>query len=147
MTTQGRPAPAGRMRFRSRPALIALIGWWAAVVLAVAGWQVLNASLAAGERIGLQQLGIWLIGFAALGSVVGWGASIGSVLRDSGRIRAGAVCLLAMPVLGVLMGWIAATSTVLNPNDPLVALWLIVSGLLLVVATLLILLPEHLGTH
>lgn len=135
------------MRFRSRPALIALIGWWAAVVLAVAGWQVLNASLAAGERIGLQQLGIWLIGFAALGSVVGWGASIGSVLRDSGRIRAGAVCLLAMPVLGVLMGWIAATSTVLNPNDPLVALWLIVSGLLLVVATLLILLPEHLGTH
>ena len=86
------------------------------------------------------------MGFAALGSVVGWGASIGSLVRDRGRIRVGAICLLVIPVLGLVMGWLATSSTVINPQDPIVPLWLVLSGLLLLAATLLILLPEHLGT-
>lgn len=138
---------AGRSHFRSRPAVIGLIGWWAAAILAVAGWQLLDASLATEGRHRLQQLGIWSIGFAALGSVVGWGASIGSVLRDTGRVRAGAICLLALPLLGIFLGRIAFASTILDPRDPLAAAWLVSSGLLLVIATLLIVLPEHLGTH
>lgn len=133
-------------RFRSRPAVIALIGWWAAVALAVLGWFLLDASLRT-EGVRMQQAGIWLIGFAALGSVVGWGASVGSIIRDSGRVRVGAVCLMLLPVLGLVFGWIAVSSTVLNPTDPVTALWLVLSLLLLGVATLLILLPEHLGTH
>lgn len=136
-----------RHRFRSRPAVIALIGWWSAVVLAVLGWFLLDASLRAGDDLRMQQVGIWLIGFAALGSVVGWGASVGSIIRDTGRVRAGAICLMLLPVLGLVFGWIAISSTVLSPTDPVTALWLVLSLLLLGVATLLILLPEHLGTH
>ena len=51
-----------------------------------------------------------------------------------------------IPVLGLVMGWLATSSTVINPQDPIVPLWLVLSGLLLLAATLLILLPEHLGT-
>lgn len=147
MSNNRRPVAGsmGRARFRSRPALIALAGWWAAALLAIAGWLVLDASVTAPGRHALQQLGIWLIGFAALGSMIGWGASIGSVVRDSGRVRAGAFCLLALPLLGLVMSWFAFSSTVLDPHDPLAAVWVILSGVLLLVATLLIVLPEHLG--
>lgn len=134
-------------RFRSRPAVIALIGWWSAVVLALLGWFLLDASMRTDDGLRMQQVGIWLIGFAALGSVVGWGASVGSIIRDTGRVRAGAICLMLLPVLGLVLGWIATSSTVLTPTDPATALWLVLSVLLLAVATLLIVLPEHLGTH
>lgn len=132
-------------RFRSRPAVIALAGWWAAAVLGITGWVLLDAALADPGRSG--QVGVWLLGFAALGSVVGWGASIGSVLRDSGRVRAGAICLLVLPFLGLIVGWRAISTTVLSPTDPLAALWLVGSGLLLLLATLLIALPAQLGIH
>lgn len=125
--------------------MIALIGWWAAAVLGVTGWQVLNAALADGPKP-LQQLGIWLIGFAALGAVVGWGASIGALLHDTGRVRAGAGCLIALPLVAAAMGWVAVSSTIAKPDDPLGAWWLVLSGLLLLIGTLLICLPEHLGT-
>jgi hypothetical protein len=42
------------------------------------------------------------------------------------------------------MGIIAVSSTVERPTDPLPVLWVIISGLLLLVGTLLIVLPEHL---
>ena len=132
---------------RSSPAVIAVAAWWTAALLAIAGWQVLNASMAEPDLRGLEQFGIWLVGFAALASVIGWGACIGSVLRDSGRVRAGALCLLLLPVLGLVAGWAAFSSTVLRPADPLMAAWLVASGLLLVIGTLLIVLPEHLGTN
>ena len=35
----------GLARFRSRPALLALIGWWSAAVLAAVAWWLLDASL------------------------------------------------------------------------------------------------------
>ena len=132
--------------FRSRPALLALIGWWSAAVLAAVAWWLLDASLTWDTGRRALQAGIWRVGCAALGSVVGWGAGIGSLVRDRGRIRVGAICLLVIPVLGLVMGWLATSSTVINRQDPIVPLWLVLSGLLLLAATLLILLPEHLGT-
>ena len=136
----------GLARLRTRPAHLALIGWWAAAVLAIIAWWLLDASMTGDGGHRTQQVGIWLVGFAALGSVIGWGASIGSLVGDRGRIRAGSICLLVIPVLGLLMGWLATSSTVIDPEDPIVPLWLVASGLLLLLATLLILLPEHLGT-
>lgn len=135
----------GLARFRSRPALLALIGWWSAAVLAAVAWWLLDASLTWDTGRRAQQAGIWLVGFAALGSVVGWGAGIGSLVRDRGRIRVGAICLLVIPVLGLVMGWLDLVDGD-QPQDPIVPLWLVLSGLLLLAATLLILLPEHLGT-
>ena len=93
-----------------------------------------------------QRAGIWLAGFAALAAITGWVGSIGSVLKDDGRVRAGASCLLAIPIVSLVMGIIAVSSTVERPTDPLPVLWVIISGLLLLVGTLLIVLPEHLGT-
>lgn len=137
--------PSREPKFRSLPAVIAVIAWWVTVALAFAAWQFLNSSMAAGNHR-LEQVGIWLVGFAALGSVVGWGSSIGSILRDHGRVRAGAICLLLVPVLGLIFSWRAVSSTVFDPADPLMALWLVASMLLLGVGTLLIALPGHLGT-
>ena len=132
--------------FRSRPAWIAVIGWWSAVVLAIVATVLLNSWLADETRIGAQRAGIWLAGFAALAAITGWVGSIGSVLKDDGRVRAGASCLLAIPIVSLVMGIIAVSSTVERPTDPLPVLWVIISGLLLLVGTLLIVLPEHLGT-
>jgi hypothetical protein len=140
----GQPGPVPS--YRSRPAVIAVIGWWTAAILAVIAWQLLNNSMADGNSRG-QQSGIWLVGFAALGSVVGWGASVGSILRDRGRVRAGSICLLLIPVLGLVASWRAVSSTVCDPADPLMALWLVASALLLCIGTLLVVLPGHLGTH
>ncbi len=123
--------------------MIAVIAWWAAAVLGVVGWLLLDAAYADSGRSG--RLAIWLLGFAALAAVLGWGATIGSLLRDRGRIRVGAACLLALPLVGIFFGWLATRSTVIAPTDPLAAWWLLGSFLLLGVGTLLIVLPEHLG--
>lgn len=147
--SRNRPAkkrPSAESAFRSRAALIAVAAWWLAVLLAVIAWRLLNASMAA-DRPRLGQIGTWLVGFAALASVAGWGASIGSILRDRGRVRAGAICLLLVPVLGLIFSWRSVSSTVFDPADPLIALWLVGTFLLLGVGTLLIVLPAHLGTH
>lgn len=133
--------------FRSRPALIAVVAWWLAAALGLIGWFRLDAAMSAPEPGRAAQLGIWLLGFAALAAVAGWGATIGSILRDTGRVRAGAVCLTLLPVIAVVVGWVGTRSTVLSPTDPLAAIWLLSSFLLLGVGTLLILLPEHLGTR
>ena len=71
-----------------------MIGWWSAVVLAIVATVLLNSWLADETRIGAQRAGIWLAGFAALAAITGWVGSIGSVLKDDGRVRAGASCLL-----------------------------------------------------
>lgn len=126
--------------------MIAVVAWWSAALLAIIAWQLLNASMA-GDRPRLGQIGIWLVGFAALGSVAGWGASIGALLRDRGRVRVGAGLFLLVPVLGLILGWRSISSTVFDPADPLAAIWLLSSFLLLAVGTLLIALPAHLGTH
>lgn len=126
--------------------MIALGAWWVTAALGIAGWLLLDASLS-GDQPRLQQVGIWFFGFAALASVIGWGASVGSIVRDTGRVRAGAICLLGLPVLGLVMGWTAISSTIANPDDPLAAWWLILSAILLLLGTLLISLPAHLGTQ
>lgn len=134
--------------FRSRPALIAVVAWWLAAILGVVGWLVMDAALADPSVGGRQaQVGIWMLGFAALAAVAAWGATIGALLRDVGRVRAGAGLLLGLPVAGIIFALIATRSTVIGPTDPLAALWLLVSFLLLGVGTLLIVLPAHLGTH
>ena len=123
-----------------------MIGWWTAVVLGIVAVLLLNSWLADATRIAAQRTGIWLVGFAALAALVGWVGSIGSVLKDAGRVRAGAACLLARPLVSVLVGIFAVSSTVEQPTDPLPVLWTIVCALLLFVGTLLIVLPEHLGS-
>ncbi|WIY83148.1 hypothetical protein [Propionimicrobium sp. PCR01-08-3] len=146
-TPAGRPDPGHgtHLSFRSKAAWIAVICWWAAVLLAVGGLALLNSWLADESRVGAGRAGIWLIGFAAAAALTGTIGSIGSVLRDSGRIRIGAIFLLALPVVGIVVALIAVSSTVLNPTDPLMVIWAIVSALLLFFGTLLIVIPEHLG--
>lgn len=132
-------------RRRVRVALVAVGSWWSAAAFAIAAWVLLNRAASGGGRVPAM-VGIWLAGFAALASIAGWVASIGSVVRDRGRIRVGAVCLLVLPVLGAGAAWLAVSSTVLNPNDPLGSVWIVLSGILLLTGSLLIVPPEHLGT-
>ncbi|GAA2179422.1 hypothetical protein GCM10009785_06030 [Brooklawnia cerclae] len=133
-------------RHRIRVALIAVIAWWFAAAFAVAAWALLDRAMSSDDASTPAMVGTWLIGLAALASVIGWASSIGSVVRDRGRIRIGALCLLVLPVLGVATALFAVSSTVERSNDPLAALWLLFSGLLLITGTLLIVPPEHLGT-
>ena len=123
---------------RSKASIIALASWWAAAVLAVAAWWALNSGDETATRIG-----VWLVGFAALGSVAGWGSSIGALLHDAGRVRIGVICLLALPVVGIVFGFVATNSTVVGPTDPVMAGWLVVSALLLIGATLFICAPSE----
>lgn len=125
--------------------MIAVVGWWLAAVLAVIAWRLLDAALVDEANRAQGQVGTWLVGFAALASVTGWGAAIGALLRDRGRVRAGVVLLICVPLISAIFGWVAVSSTVVHPNDPLAAIWLVIIGLLLAIATLLIMLPEHLG--
>lgn len=131
--------------FRSGAAWIAVIGWWAAVALGIIAVVVLNSSLADETRLGLQSVGIWLAGFTALAALTGWVGSIGSVMKDIGRIRVGALFLLAVPPISLVFGIVAVSSTIVRPTDPLLMLWVIICALLLGAGTLLIVLPEHLG--
>ncbi|EPH07162.1 hypothetical protein HMPREF1531_00215 [Propionibacterium sp. oral taxon 192 str. F0372] len=136
-------ASSSAPRFRSRAIITALIAWWSAVVLGAVGWRLIDAGLEGSD--GLIRVGVWGLGLAALGAVIGWGASIGAVLNDVGRVRAGAWCLVAMPIVALLFGWAAISSAMIDPSKPLGGLWLVVSGILLFVATLLVIPPERLG--
>ena len=57
----------------------------------------------------------------------------------------GALLLMALPLVTAAFGYFAVSSTVVNPDDPLAAVWMVVCGILLVFATLLIMVPSHLG--
>ena len=130
-------------RFRSRAVVVSLSAWWAAVVLGGGGWWLMGYGLT-GPDLAVR-IGTWGLGLAVLAVLVGWGASIGAVLHDVGRIRIGAWCLLALPLVSALFGWGAISSTMTDPSRPLGGLWLVVSGILLVVATSLIVAPAELG--
>ena len=140
-----RPAAQPLPAARSRAALLAVIAWWLAIVLAIIAWRSLNAAMGEGGSDSLGQSGTWLTGFAALAAVTGWGCAIGSLLRDRGRVRVGALLLMALPLVTAVFGYFAVSSTVVNPDDPLAAVWMVVCGILLVFATLLIMVPSHLG--
>lgn len=141
MSRSSRPSRVGSTPGRSRAIRIALIAWWLAAGCGALAWIGLNSDHDFGIRAGT-----WLLGFAALGAVTGCGAGIGSLLADRGRILAGAVVLMAEPVVAVGFLTVMLTSTVYRRLDPLVAAWGITSALLLVVASLVILAPgEDIG--
>lgn len=133
-------------RWRSRPAVIAVVGWWSAIIIAIIGLVLVNMSMADSSRTSLRMAGIWLIGLAVASGLTGWIGSIGSLIKDRGRVRVGAGLLLIIPVVLLGFGLAATSSTVLYQDDPLPSAATVCVGILLFIGTMLIVLPEHLGT-
>lgn len=130
-------------RFRSRAVVVSLSSWWTGSLLILVGIWLIGHGWP-GPSWALTT-GTWLAGIGLLAVLIGWVASIGAVIHDVGRVRVGAWFLLANPIVSLLFGWRAISSTMIDPSLPLSGLWLVASGILLVVATLLIVAPAELG--
>ena len=126
----------GEVSVRSRAVITAVISWWAAVICAFIAICLFASTASSAIRIAT-----WLIGFSALFSLIGWMGSIGSLINDRGRIRLGGGLLMTIPFVGAGFGIAMTRSTTIAVHDPLVSAWAIITGLIVVIATLIVCAP------
>lgn len=121
---------------RSKAVIVALAGWWFAAICALVAWVLFSREAETAVRVGT-----WMVGFAAVGTLAGWAGSVGSLLHDRGRIRAGGLSLMLIPFLGIIFSWWILRSTTISARDPIPALWVVLSAVVLIVATGLVVAP------
>lgn len=132
-------------RWRTRSAIFAVIAQWLALVLGISGYLVLDYEYQASTAMapGNPMAVIMLVSAVVAGVLAAVFALVAAV-KDRGRIRAGAVLLLFIPL--AMVGYLVwATRSTMTGSDIWAPLTLIGCTLVLIVATILIALPEHLG--
>lgn len=132
-------------RWRTRSAIFAVIAQWLALVLGISGYLVLDYEYQASTAMapGNPMAVIMLLSAVVAGVLAAVFALVAAV-KDRGRIRAGAVLIILIPlVVASYLVW-AFNSTLTSP-DIWMPLAIISCILALIVATILIALPEHLG--
>lgn len=119
--------------WRSSAAWVALVAMWICVIAQLVA---LASPVLLGGR---------LLIFAALIGLAGWVAALVAIFRSRGRVRVGAILLAVIPLWDLaVLTWSLSSTRVPTP-DPTNAIITIGTLLLLVVGTLLIVIPEHLG--
>lgn len=132
-------------RWRTRSAIFAVIAQWLALVLGIGGYLVFDYAYQASTAMAPgNPMAVIMLVSAFVAGVLAAVFALVAVLRDHGRIRAGAVLLLLIPL--AMVGYLVwATHSTMTGSDIWAPLTLIGCTLVLIVATILIALPEHLG--
>lgn len=132
-------------RWRTRSAIFAVIAQWLALVLGISGYLVFDYAYQAGTATAPgNPLAVIMLLSAVVAGVLAAVFALVAAVKDRGRIRAGAVLIILIPlVVASYLVW-AFNSTLTSP-DIWMPLAIISCILALIVATILIVLPEHLG--
>lgn len=132
-------------RWRTRAAIFAVITQWVALALGLGGYLLLDYAYQKSTAMSPSNpLAVIMLLCALIAGLLAGIFAIISVIRDRGRIRAGAALIVSIPLAtGIYLVW-ASHSTLTGPDiwTPLTLIGCVVA---LIVATLLIALPEHLG--
>lgn len=132
-------------RWRTRSAIFAVIAQWLALVLGISGYLVLDYEYQASTAMAPgNPMAVIMLVSAFVAGVLAAVFALVAAFKDRGRIRAGAVLLLFIPL--AMVGYLVwATRSTMTGSDIWAPLTLIGCTLVLIVATILIALPEHLG--
>ncbi|WP_277034019.1 hypothetical protein [Propionimicrobium lymphophilum] len=133
-------------KWRTKSAVVAVIAAWVAPVAALASYLLLVAAYGGVGGAATTLIGLSMAVIAILAQATALISALLAAAKNRERVRAGAIILATIPLaLLVYAAYaFAQTNTASDVFGPLVFIY---SGIALLISTLLITLPEHLGTR